>query len=233
MIDADLQMRFWRNFTDAMFHSTDAALAAAAVWQNDVLAGKTPVKAPTVSPATLAFPFWPWAAFASPPTPKPMQPAMPHMWWLAPAAPSAPSNPFAQMTPSAATSMMSAFAPWADMYWRAFSFMSPNSPMAQMTKTFAPFFPWPTWTWAYMQTPLTSMLMSSGMPYTVASPSARASTCAMDAADAAREQMEKVYSTYRSDGGHAAAQIVALPWTMAASFMTGGKFGNPSIMQIN
>jgi len=55
----------------------------------------------------------------------------------------------------------------------------------------------------------------------------------MDAADAAREQMEKVYSTYRSDGGHAAAQIVALPWTMAASFMTGGKFGNPSIMQIN
>jgi hypothetical protein len=76
-------------------------------------------------------------------------------------------------------------------------------------------------TWAYMQMPLTAMLMSSGMPYSVASPSAKASTAAMDAADAARQQLDKVYSAYRSDGGHAAAQLVILPWTLAATFMDG------------
>ena len=63
------------------------------------------------------------------------------------------------------------------------------------------------------------MIMSAGMPYKVASPSAKASTAAMDAAHAAHQQMDKIYSAYRSDGGHAAAQIVMMPWTIAASFL--------------
>lgn len=64
------------------------------------------------------------------------------------------------------------------------------------------------------------MMMSAGLPFAVASPSAKAGTAAMDAADAARQQMENMYSAYRSDGGHAAAQIATLPWAFAASLMT-------------
>lgn len=77
--------------------------------------------------------------------------------------------------------------------------------------------PMPPMTWACMQLPLTCMMVSAGMPLSVATPSAKASTAAMDAADAARQQFAKVYSAYRSDGGHA-AQLVSLPWNMAAAF---------------
>ena len=34
------------------------------------------------------------------------------------------------------------------------------------------------------------------------------------------EQMEKVFSSYRTDGGHAtASQMTALPWSLASAFM--------------
>ena len=88
-----------------------------------------------------------------------------------------------------------------------------------LPSAFAPFWPWPVMTWTYMQTPLMAMMMSAGMPFDVALPSAKASTAAMDATDAARQQLDNVFSAYRSDGGHAAAQIVTWPWTVAASFL--------------
>ena len=194
MFDVALQMRFWRNLSDAMTHGTEAAFAAAAVWQKEMLAAtQQPSRTPAISkPAVAPFPFWPMG-FAG----------------------------------NASTRR------WANFYGEAMTALGPNGPYAQMAKTFAPYFPWPVMTWAYMQTPLTAMFMSSGMPYTVAAPSAKASTCAMDAADAAREQMEKVYSAYRSDGGHAAAQLVMLPWTLASSFMTAAQTNAPSSSKIH
>jgi hypothetical protein len=132
-------------------------------------------------------------------------------------------NPFAAMNPFLGN------MPWMDMFWEQsmgarqtppnangmLSFMAP-SPLAN---PFAALFPWAVTPWSYMQMPLTTMFMQAGVPYAVASPSAKASTAAMDAAHAAQQQMEKVYSAYRSDGGHAAAQIITLPWTLAASFL--------------
>lgn len=218
MIDPNLQMRFWRNFTDAMFHSTDAALAAAAEWQKDMLdAGKAQKAIPTKT--QLPTPFWPMSFFDSP-TSKRVASGSP-MACFAPWAAVADGNAFSMMTQ------------WANVYRDAMTAMGPNGPYAQIAKTFAPYFPWPAVTWAYMQTPLTAMLVSSGMPYAVAAPSAMASTCAMDAADAAREQMELVYASYRTDGGHAAAQLIMLPWTLAASFMTAARANAPSSTKIH
>ena len=92
---------------------------------------------------------------------------------------------------------------------------APLGPLAYM-------WPWSTMGWAVMQTPWTAMMVSAGMPYKVASPTAKASTSAMDAAHAARQQMDKMYSAYRSDGGHAAAQIVMMPWALATSLLEAG-----------
>lgn len=217
MFDVGLQMRFWRNVTEAMTHSTDAAFAAAAIWQKEMLSTEAaPSKPPQSSGADfLSLAFWPFqlptSNIATAPTA-----GWPMWWWAVPTSSTNFTLPYSVMTPSSYAAMM----PWAELYRSTFTQMSPNGPYAQWAKTFAPYLPWPVMTWAMAQMPLTAMLVSSGMPYAVASPSAKAGTCAMDAAEAAREQMQNMYSAYRSDGGHAAAQFVTLPWTLAASFMT-------------
>jgi hypothetical protein len=206
VIDLELQARFWRSFTDAMLHGTQASLAAAAAWQDQALASSASAGSKTPAPAP-ALAAWPWMAAFEP---------VSNPWQMWPQTPShAAPTPFPVMMPD----QMSAMMPWTGMFWQTASAFGPNSQMMQMVKSMTPFWPWPEMTWAYMQMPLTAMLVSSGMPYSVASPSAKASTAAMDAADAVREQMDKVYAAYRSDGGHAAAQIAVLPWTLAASFM--------------
>lgn len=231
MFDPTLQMRFWRNVSDAMSHSTEAAFATANIWQQQMLgAAAGQAKPQQTAGAATPFLFWPFQ-LPQPAVQTLPASAWPYLWWLQQAPQSRSTYPLA--ISSSSFNAMAPWGPWADFYRQSFELASPNGPLAQWAKTFAPFFPWPMMTWAMTQTPLTAMLMSSGVPYSVASPSAKAGTYALDAAEAAREQMQQVYAAYRSDGGHAAAQIVTLPWTIAASFMTGGKLGNPSIMQIN
>lgn len=220
MFDAALQLRFWRNLSEAMTHGTEAMFAAATVWQKEVLtAAQEPERAQAAQQQPMAMLFWPMSYAGSPLMQR--QVSSTPLAYFAPWAVAPDSNAF------------SLFAQWANFYSEAVKTMGPNGPYAQLTKTFAPYLPWPDLTWTYMQAPLTAMLMSSGLPYTVAAPSARASTCAMDAADAAREQMEKVYAAYRTDGGHAAAQLVMLPWTLAASFMTTAQTNAPSSTKIH
>lgn len=48
--------------------------------------------------------------------------------------------------------------------------------------------------WSFYQGPLTAMMLSYGVPYSVAAPTARASTCAMDAADAACAQWRSIFA---------------------------------------
>ncbi len=220
MFDFDLQLRLWRSVTDAMLHSTQASIAAASAWQDQVLAAGHKPKAAAPIPSPLnGFGLWPWASAA-----QPMPAAFPaSMWWLSAWQPPKPSVPAAF---SAGNPFYSAMTPWFEMYWRqsmsAWAMPANGwgaSRPGALPSGFAPFWPWPMMTWAYMQTPLTAMMMSAGMPFDVASPSAKAGTAAMDAADAARQQIDNVFSAYRSDGGHAAAQMVTLPWTIAASFM--------------
>lgn len=230
MFDFDLQMRFWRSVTDAVMHSTEASFAAAAAWQKEVLSPAiTPVPPPMpLFPLLSAFPMmptlptiptfptmgaaaWPWASvWGSNP------------WLGGNAAMAKTSNPF--IAPFAG--MM----PWVEIFWRqsaeAMPAMMPvtqtawgSFPQANPAAMFGPFWNWAATPWAFMQTPITAMMMSAGFPYDVASPSAKASTATMDAADAARKQMDNVFSAYRTDGGHAAAQLATLPWAFAASFM--------------
>lgn len=223
MIDPALQMRFWRNFSDAMSHGTDAAFAAANIWQQQMFDAATQKSAGTATPSL----FWPFQLPQQAVQTSPVS-AWPFLWWLEQAPKSSPTYSFA-MSPASFNAMM----PWMNFYRQSFELVSPNGPLAQWTKTFAPFLPWPMMTWAMTQTPLTAMLMSSGVPYSVASPSAKAGTYAMDAAEAAREQMQQVYAAYRTDGGHAAAQFVMLPWTLAASFMTATQANAPSSTKIH
>lgn len=194
-MDFNLQMRFWRSVTDAMLHSADAAFAAAAAWQDEVLSSDKKPQSFAFEVPAAANP-WPWLQVGQ-------------AWMSAAAMPvQTPQMPM----PFAFFSMMPySMMPQVADFWRTF-----GSPMAFAGRN--PFWPWPM-AWATMQLPLTAMMVSAGVPYAVASPSAKASTAAMEAADAARQQIEKVYSAYRSDGGHA-AQLVAFPLTMAASFLS-------------
>ena len=183
VFDLELQMRLWRSVGDAMIHGSQAALAAASAWQEKSLAsgssGQAPV--PQSFPGT-AFAMWPWANASAP-------------------APLAPANPFLAMMPWMQTFSGQSPSAWpmAGSVWNPWQAVAPPA-------AFTPFWPFPVMTWAYMQTPLTMMMMSAGLPYDVASPSAKASTAVMDAADAARQQMENVFSAYRSEGGHAAVR---------------------------
>jgi hypothetical protein len=54
--------------------------------------------------------------------------------------------------------------------------------------------------------PMAFMLIASGVPRSVAWPTAEANAAVMDAADAAAVSVQRVMSSYRSDGGHAVAR---------------------------
>ncbi len=64
--------------------------------------------------------------------------------------------------------------------------------------------------------PMAYMMMSSGVPESVAVPTASANAAAADAVMAATEAVQKATSSYRSDGGHAVAQVIMLPYPAAA-----------------
>jgi hypothetical protein len=99
----------------------------------------------------------------------------------------------------------------------------PIDPAAYFTVAKA-FWAFPTTPWSMYQSPLMAWMITSGVPASVAAPAARATTSAMDAADAARQQAAHLMSTfenfsaYRSDGGHASAQIIN--WPSAADLAT-------------
>lgn len=67
------------------------------------------------------------------------------------------------------------------------------------------------WTLSPAAWPMAFVMMSSGVPQSVAWPAAEANAAAVDAAQAATEAVEQAFSSYRSDGGHAVAQVVMLP----------------------
>jgi hypothetical protein len=54
--------------------------------------------------------------------------------------------------------------------------------------------------------PMAFMMIASGVPRSVAFPTAEANVAVMDAADAAAVSVQRVMSSYRTDGGHAVAR---------------------------
>lgn len=197
MFDWNLQLRFWRSATEAMLEGATATLAAAGEFQSHLLAEAEPKaasKAPAPQPLDAFNPFswtnawWQVAMSAAAPQPAPR------------AAPIDPLNPVtwfpAWVTTPVGTS------PIAPDQWMKFTtdFWFNRAPA------------WATApAWTIWHGPFTLMLMSTGMPHSVASPAARASAASLDAADAAREQMSLAFAAYRSDGGHAAASIATWP----------------------
>ena len=219
MFDFDLQLRFWRSAMDSMMHGTQASLASAAAWQ-DQAAARTSA---SQRPQTVVYNPWAW-----------MMPPQNDAWggafkifemnpFLAPMlnALKTPSNPFFPTQPAVA-----AWMPFGQTMTGSASGWTAPGAANFFPELMASFWTWPSSPWDLYRTPLTAMMMTAGLPYDVASPSAKAGTCAMDAADAARQQMDNLFSAYRSDGGHAAAQVLTLPWVFAASFAAGTDTSN-------
>jgi hypothetical protein len=172
MLDSHLQERFARRCTDAAFGYSAATTAAYAAFADQVLGF--------------------WAGVLTPSEDKPRRRAETTVWgWPMPQAPAQlPPLPFMAFTPFGfgwpdahrqsafpqfPTSVYGPFAAWLNMF-----------PMA------APSAAWP----------MAFMMMASGVPRSVAWPTAEANAAVMDAADAAAASVRKVYASYRTDGGH-------------------------------
>ena len=195
MFDFDLQMRMWRSAMDAFVHSSQASIAAAAAWQDQVTKSSQPESCTSANSSANLNPFG-W-----------MMPSA-SMWWL---------EPWSNMMGTKANTLPLLLG-WPGPQTLSQTTWDVATSPELFSDIVASFWTWPTSQWAFFQTPMTAMMMSAGLPYNVASPSAKASTSAMDVADAAAKQMDNVFAAYRNDGGHTAAQIFALPLIFAAAF---------------
>ncbi len=179
MFDPELQARFVRSSTNAFLEFGRASMAAANAWQREVS------NPPAPTPSSAYFDIWTEA----------------WKWWLDAATTPVPdfwrNSRGAESTPMA--------WPWL-LGWPT----PPNSAAAQFMLA-SPFaaFGWPMrmMPWSFYQGPMVGMMLSAGMPYAVAAPAARASTSAMDAAEAAQQQLQLIFSSYRNDSGYATAAL--------------------------
>lgn len=216
MFDLSLQMRIWRGVADAALHGVQASLAAVSVWQDEMLAEHQTDQRRSIHDPFSANPVmscWPWWMVS------PAASAMSFQW----------ANPFLAPSPQAnqlgATALGTMpFSPtmaMATAFWQAVGeqmTMLASLPGGAQSQSPWNVYPLMPFSWAQMHVPLTMMLVSSGTPYTVASPSAKASAAAMDAAEATRQQMAQIFSSVRGDNGQAmVAQMAVWPWTMMAS----------------
>ena len=140
---------------------------------------------------------------------QPVSEAEPRSWYRPPADSAAASNPIADDWAKPSRAMFPSALPQ-----RPSPAAYPDPVTAQMTA-------WQSmltnpWKLAPMAWPMAFMMMSSGVPESVAVPAASANSAATDAALAATEAINGAVSSYRSDGGHAVAQIIMLPYPAAA-----------------
>jgi hypothetical protein len=191
MLDTHQQERFARRCSDAAFGYTSATTAAYAALTEQV------------------FDFW--AGMLTPPE-KPASTrasaAVTPVWgWPGPAKqepapfpfPMMPMWPFAWAAPQHATSApkynnpATSYSPF-EAWFAMFPFAAPS----------------PAW-------PMAFMMMSSGVPRNIAWPTAEANVAAMEAAESAAETVQKVFSGYRTEGGHS---VVRQSWPPVSLMMT-------------
>jgi len=194
MLDTRLQERFTRSCTDAAFGYTAATTAAYAAFADQVFCFWADVFKPArdASSRNKSRPGvtvwgWPLPAPRQEPPPMPFMPFMPFPWAPPQRQPMPMGFPFAGTNPFAGAN--AAFSAWLGMF-----------PIA------APPAAWP----------MAFMLMASGVPRSVAWPTAEANAAVMDAADAANASVQKVFSSYRTEGGHS---IVRQTWPPAQAVM--------------
>ena len=237
-------MRFWKSATDAAFGYASATMAAVSVMQDraqDQMASDVPQNAAApfsfdaFNPFALPFQWWSAAQPSNPFTPFSTG-AMPGVFnaffpFTAQPAPIAQFwNPFffaASPAPSFFTMPSLLDNPLLNnpLLNNPFLNNSWQSQWAEMMRSYG--WAWPQPSWTMWHQPMTAALMATGMPYSVASPAARANASAMDAADAAREGFNKAFSSYHTDGGHAAAHTAPTPNLMTMMMAPWAMFAPP------
>ena len=101
--------------------------------------------------------------------------------------------------------------------WTGMAYPAPSMPN--------PFQLWSAWTsmspWQAnpIVWPMVVAMMSYGVPREVAVPTAEANAAALDAAESATQSVKNAFSSYRSEGGHASAQMMFE--RMAAALLLG------------
>ena len=203
MLDRDLQQRFASRCTDAALGYSAASTAAYAAFADQVLNFWSSVLQPSASkppPGPLS---WNWPVPLAPPAPAAPQfnPFNPFDW-MVPAAP--PPKPAAPALPTNPWEAMSAFA---EAMSGALSAMSatPVRPLAPAANPMAAWLTTLPFASAPASWPMAFMMISSGVPHTIAWPTAEANAAVLEAADAATQSIKQVFASYHSEGGHASS----------------------------
>jgi hypothetical protein len=163
-MDFALSFRCLQKTTEALFELSQASFAAGIAWQSRL----NEELVDTIHATT------------SPPVPDPVDPfSLWQSWidcWTNHAA-SSRTNQVADVWQAwaapATTAIVAGASAWPSLTANAFMNATP---------------------WSFYQGPLMVMMLSYGVPYSVAAPTARASTCAMDAADAACAQWRSMFN---------------------------------------
>lgn len=213
MLDARLQARLAQNYADAAVGYTNASVAAMSAIANRTLA------------------FW----MPAPETRQTPSGRRDHLSWF--------DGQRASRRPEPAST--DALNPWAAFnFWTSAmtSAMQPrptNPSMMAMAMSFGPFAAWwsqalgtPNFAW-----PMAYQMIASGVPESVAWPTAEANAAVLDAAVAVKQEVEQAFASYQSAGGFAMAHILppakptalaltafapfAAFWSMAANSTTG------------
>jgi hypothetical protein len=201
MLDRD-QQRFASRCTDAALGYSAASTAAYAAFADQVLNFWSSVLQPPTAKPQPSSQLWSWPVPMAPPAPPSPQfnPFNPFDWML----PAPPPKPPAPTLPTNPWEAMSAFA---NAMSGALSAMSatPVRPLAPATNPMAAWLTTMPFASAPASWPMAFMMMSSGVPHTVAWPTAEANAAVLDAADAATQSIKKVFASYQSEGGHASS----------------------------
>ena len=195
MLDARQQARFARGVTLAAMDYTAATHQAAFETTRQMLS------------------FWSTAFGAAAPEPEPRS------WYRHPDAPHdhAPRGHFA------AGIQLSFPFPAGSMAGWPFAPMPMANPLAAWQAIGQAMATAP-WTLSPAAWPSAFMMMAGGVPKSVAWPAAEANAALADAASAVSEAVDRSYSQYRSDGGHAVAQIIMLPLKAGLAVLAAAPF---------
>ena len=201
LYDFDLHMRFIKSATEAWFSYATAGFAALSALQDRLANGNIEIL-PPAAPAPI--PAGPYGNMFS--------------WWLdmfTPKAAAAPAgvadfgaaafqfSPFAAAFKPFAWGSSSTANPWMDGWQDMMKSMMQGWGSQGWGMQGAQAWGFPQMSWSAFQMPMTAWLMAAGLPYSVAEPTARGNTASMDAAAAARESLDRIFSSMRTDGGHA------------------------------
>lgn len=188
MTDNDAHMQFFHAAADAWFNYATAGLAALGAWQNHIsnqLDGSAQRAAAISSPYEQGLEWWTSLFFPSLKA-KPAAPADFGAAFFQFAPMRTLHNGFDPLGMFNPLNAFGAAPPAITQGWTAVWFDVMSAYSRAM----------PQFSWTMMQGPMTAWLMSAGLPYAVAAPTARGNTASLQAAAAARKGLDSTYANY-------------------------------------